>query len=418
MIALLIVLILLAAAAVVYWVLLSRAYAQVSRADEVHEVKTSDLWTICLYRYMPENGDGEPVLLCHSALANHFNFALPDENALVDVLTKQGYDCWAIELRGAKSSIPPYGRRRWAATMDDYLLRDLPAAIEYIQKVTRYAKVHCVGHSMGGMLLYAYQVAYGPNQIASAATLGAPPGFEGKGLHNPKILLAFHALCPPVFYYVLRGLTPLLCKVRPKSRFVPVNWDNLHPEIDAGAFFNVLEPAPPTVAKALCSWGTGEEWHMQDGEIDVAAGLKTLRAPLLALFGAADPLIPGSRAESFFKDLPGKDKKYLMLSERNGHAADYNHVDLAFGRESVKDVFEPIVEWIKQHPCLEQVKPADLVEKAEDSMRAVAAEQKGPARKRRAAPKKKAAAKKKPAAKKKTTAKRKPAAKDRANPPE
>jgi len=402
---LVVVLILVIAAAVGYWIVLSRKYSKYPRADEIHEVKTGDLWSVLLYRYKPKSGDGEPVLLCHSAVANQFNFTEPPGNSLVDVLVKEGFDCWAIELRGSRSSAPPYVRRRWAVSMDDYLAHDLPAAVKHIRQQTRYAKVHWVGHSMGGMLLYAYVAAHGPGPIASAATLGAPPGFEGVRFRNPQALLFLHGLCPVAFDYLLRGLTPLLTWLRPRTRLVPINWDNVHPDIGAATFFNLLEAPPPNAAKELASWAAGKPWHMLDDAVDVEAGLKNLRVPLLAIFGAADPLAPVANAEAFFAALPGRDKKFLMLSAKNKKKADYNHADLAFGKNSVKDVFEPIADWFKKHPCAQQVSAEDLAGKAEDSMRA-AGEQRKKAAGKKTTKKKTAAKKKKRASKKKTAAKK------------
>lgn len=401
MITVIVVLVLVAAAAVGYWIWLSRNYALPCRADEIHTVKTDDLWQIQLYRYLPKKGEGEPVFLCHSAVANHLNFDVPEGESLVDVLTGKGFECWAIELRGTKSSIPPYGRRRSDATMDDYLLQDLPAALEYIRHETRYSNLHWVGHSMGGMLLYAYALIHGAREIAGAATIGAPPGFDGVRFRSPRLLLMAHRLCWPVFNYVVRGLSPILTWLRPKFGFVPVNWANVSPEIGTRVFFNLLEMPPPKVAETLARWASTNDWRVQNDAIDVIAGLKRLDAPLLAIFGAGDPLTPVAKAEAFVKALPGRDKKCLVLSEKHGNAADYNHVDLVFGRESAKEVFTPIAEWLAKHPCVRHVAAADLTGQAESSMRATAAAAKsGSAEKR--APKKKRA-QRKPSAKKGAT---------------
>ena len=112
-------------------------------------VRTPDLWRVRLCRYRPRKGEGEPVFLCHSLLANQFNFTLPRGASLVDVLAESGYDCWVIDLRGARSSIPPFGRKRSQPTLDDYLLRDIPSALDFICRATGYRQVHWVGHSMG-----------------------------------------------------------------------------------------------------------------------------------------------------------------------------------------------------------------------------------------------------------------------------
>ena len=400
------------AIAFLYWMLLSSALSMPSGADEVYAVTTADLWEVRLYRYKPRQGGGEPVFLCHSAMANQFNFTSPAGASLVDTLVEDGYDCWIIELRGSRSSIPPFGRKRWSAVPDDFLLQDIPSALDFIRKKTGYDKVHWVGHSLGGMLLYAYELVHGRDWLASAATLGSPPGFAGVSFKTPHTILFLQRMCPPLIGFVMRGLSPLLLALRPRVGFVPVNWENVHPSVTARTFFNMLESPPPALAQELTFWAAHNLWRMNHDDVDVVEGLKTLRTPLLVFFGAADPLTPAATAEAFFKELPGRDKKMIMLGKGHDCSADYNHADLAFGRSGAEEVFRPIVEWFGKHPITERLKGKQDIEVA------FRVEQIAPRRAEglEEAPEsaKVRAASKKPAAKKKPSAKRKPAAKKKA----
>ena len=101
-------------AALACWDLFTSSYTLPLTSDEVHMVTTKDLWQVKLFRYLPKASrkkKGEPVLLCHGAASNQFNFVLPQSKSLVDALTGAGYDCWLIEFRGARSSVPPFGRK-------------------------------------------------------------------------------------------------------------------------------------------------------------------------------------------------------------------------------------------------------------------------------------------------------------------
>ena len=238
--------------------------------------------------------------------------------------------------------------------MDDYLLRDIPASLDFITKHTGFARVHWIGHSMGGMLLYAYVAAFGAEKVAAAATLGAPPGFDGVNFQTPHAVFWLQRLCPPLFQYILKGITPLLNVWKPRFRFVPVNWDNIHTDVTPRTFFNVIEAIPPRAAQELAGWATTKTWRMRNGELDVLASLKKLQIPIFAIFGGADALTPGQNARAFFEALPADYKKMLILSKESGYAEDYDHVDLAFGKNGVADVFEPIAEWLKKHPIAKQ----------------------------------------------------------------
>ena len=353
----LLVLLVLAAAACGYWFWLKSHYAVPDWANEIHRVTCGDLWTICLWRYRNEGKPGEPVLLCHGFGGNRFNFTYPREACIVNTLVQNGYDCWVIELRGCRSSKPPFGRTRNDATADDYVNQDLAAAIQAIRRATGYERVHWVGHSMGGMLLYAYQLSFGTAHLASGTTLASPPGFEGVPYGSPKALLFLLQYARPVLNTVTRALTPLLTILKPKVAVFPVNYENLHPKADGRLFFNVIELPAVGVAGAFDFWVANKVWTMDSGRLDVAAGLGTLTVPLLAIYGKADPLVPLANAESFFNNLPGKDKKMIVFSEEAGHAADYSHGDLAFAVKGPEEVYTPIAKWLAAHKIREHYDP-------------------------------------------------------------
>ena len=391
------------------------SYVEPVRADEVHTVTTPDLWRIRLCRYKPASGAGEPVFLCHGFMSNQFNFAgLPDAS-MVDALVKKGYDCWVIDLRGNESSIPPFGRTLDQPTMDDYLLRDIPAAIKYIRRITGYAKVHWVGHSMGGMLLYAYDVVLGGAYLASGTTLGSPVGFEGVHLHRQLTLgvLYLRRMSRRFFRFLEWVFVRVGYLLKLKNELVPLDWDNMNPRVNEKMLSSMMEVPPVPVCREMLQAVETRSWRLKDGQVDVFAGLKDLRVPVFAIFGAGDPFVPIPTAETFFNALKGPDKKMLILSKANGHAANYSHVDLVYGKRCDHEVFDPIADWLRAHPISERL---DLeaeraaVEAARAGAPAAVLKDRGKPGKKAPA-KKKPVAKKTPAAKKASAAKRKPAPK-------
>ncbi len=377
-------LVVLTVLAVLYWRLLNRALARPTDADEIFEVTTDDLWKLRLYRYRSASAPNEPVVLVHSALANHRNFTTPGQMNLVKTLTARGYDCWVLELRGTRSSEPPHGRQPWEVVFDDYILHDLPAAVEAVTSVTGFDRVHYAGHSLGGMVLYAYCLIHQDPGIASAATLGAPPGFAQANIRPSYTLLGVYKTLPRFTAKLLRALTPLLALYRPGLRFLPLNWHTMHPGIGITDFFNLLDSQPPQVISQLAYWAESNTWHADHSQVDVLEGLRRLKLPLLAIFGQRDPFIAVETARAFFDGLPGIDKDLRILPE-------YSHCDLAFGRNGEQDVYEPVAEWFAAHPMAGTPAAKDSVKEK-------------PPRKRKAPAKKKAAAapKKTPARRKRT----------------
>lgn len=324
-------------------------------ADEVYAVTTEDGWKLRLFRHLPrEGGQGEPVLLCPGVVANHWEFELPSAGSLVDALTQAGYDCWILDPRGRRSSRPAIGQSYDDVAMDDWLNQDLPAAIDYVRVATRYDYVHYVGHSMGGMLLYAFNAAFGQDKIASGTTLASPVGFEGLGKRNYGPVVKALRLRSQV-EYIVRALAPLAMLFKLQASFLPINWSNLSPKVGARALYNMLELPSHRVGAELEFWVRQEIWRMNNDELDVAASLAEFDLPLLAIYAAADPLVPIHRARAFFEAIPHQDKRMIVLSRENGHSADYNHIDLVMGKRSWDEVYQPIIDWLREHPITARI---------------------------------------------------------------
>ena len=339
-----------AAVKVAYWFSIARLLSEEPLADEVHTVTTKDGWKIKLLRYRQREGEGgEPVFICHGFAANHWNFALPARDGLVDTLAERGYDCWVVDLRGNRTSVPPAGVSRHDATFDDYVLSDIPAALAFIREKTHCDKVHWVGHSMGGLLLYAYEATHGSDELASGTTLGAPPGFKGVAVSRQRRLLSFARRYPAIAEVYLRALAPLVPIFKLRTSLLPVNWDNMQKDVGPRAFFNLVELPPPSVAETFIDAGVFQFLGVKDNSVDILAKLDGLRTPLLVIHGVLDPIATVENVRAFFDQLPSTDKRRLELSVANGHSADYDHVDLAFAVNGLEEVYAPIAEWIEAH---------------------------------------------------------------------
>jgi polyhydroxyalkanoate synthase len=333
-----------------YFLLLLLRYPDPVHADEVHTIPTEDVWQIRLYRRRPRGGKGEPILFCHSLSSNHLNFEIPRGESIVDVLSEAGYDCWTFDTRACRSAIPPRGTRKLSATLDDVLLKDLPAAVAFIKEKSGFDRVHWVGHSLGGMLLYAYVLKFGPDDIASAVTFGAPPGFKHTRLPSRTLLTTVAPFTYGLMSFFFRGLIPVATVIHPKSDLIPINWDNAHPKLTNAELFYAVEMPMPRIGGELSGWASKGVWRMCADSLDVQERLPELDVPLFAVFGGADPLIPQEAAESFFTSLRTKDKKLAVLSKHNGYSANYSHIELVFALNGREEVFDPVLAWIQAHP--------------------------------------------------------------------
>ena len=188
--------------------------------EAIHLVRTRDGCRIALYRYPASARRYEtPVLLCHGLGANRFNFDLGPEVSLARYLQQEGFEVWSMDLRGRGIPSRDPGatlRRGRTHVFDDYVSEDARAAIRHVLDETGASRVHWVGHSMGGLVLYAVLQGEEAESIASGVAIGSPGSFPhmdsafpvsvlfGLLRHLPRLHLAFLA----------SGLAPLIARVR------------------------------------------------------------------------------------------------------------------------------------------------------------------------------------------------------------
>ncbi len=337
-----------------YMTLLDSLYPEQLRTNEVLHLRTHDLWMLRLCRYRKSRASGEPVLFVHGLGANQHNFTNPENGCLVDYLSSKGYDCWTVDLRGTASSRPPFERSRNEVLLEDFFTEDLPAVIGHILKTTNYSKLHWVGHSMGGMLLYAYVQTHGSDQIASAVALGAPLDFSDAGKAVPAWLVKFGIRFPSVAGQLVRGSIPLLRLLRLSPPAFPLNRRNIPKRMHAGHFISMIEDPLPGLLRQVLRWMHGEKYVLCDGTLDIVKNLPSFPIPLLAFYGYKDPFVGYDRAKKVFDSILLEDKKAILCAKAQGFAEDYSHCDLAFSREAESEIFEPVARWLAEHSCVKQ----------------------------------------------------------------
>lgn len=334
-----------------YYFLLESMYPERIRTNEKHYVTTSDLWQIRLCRHRAGRIQGEPVLLVHGFCSNQTLFAEPPQQCLVDYLVNRGFDCWCVELRGTRSSRVPFGQDLDAVCMEDYLLKDLPAAVKHIQRITGHAQVHWVGHSMGGTLLYAYAQYHGTEAVASGVTLGSPVDASGRdGLHFPNVSTRFARFWPSGAAYLFRAYVPLGIKLGFGS-WISANFDNLASGAGTHLFFNMFERPSTRALEQIIALLSQESYTFMDGKLDLREGFKSMELPLLLFCGQKDPFLTVRSAQDLAACLPRRQHMLRVLSVNHGCTADYAHIDLLVGKDAARDVFEPIADWMAAHPA-------------------------------------------------------------------
>ncbi len=132
--------------------LLSAGEAALAYDLRTETATTRDGLTLVFKRY--RNQGGVPVILAHGFGTNHAEFDLPSRS-FARFLADRGYDVWIANFRGCGSN-GYESDRAIGYSFDEVMALDAPALVEKVRAATGGARPFWVGHSMGGMVAYAY----------------------------------------------------------------------------------------------------------------------------------------------------------------------------------------------------------------------------------------------------------------------
>ncbi len=327
-------------------------------SDEIVHAETEDGWRIAMHHYRPAPGTsahGTPVVVSHGISANERTWSLDEEKSFPRYLAERGWDVWAIDLRGVGHSDTPslFNDKSWNYDFDDYVTRDVPAVIDEVLRRTGAPRVHWVGHSMGGMIMYGYVSRYGDAKLKTVTTVGSPVRFTGYAGY-----LAWAQEMAPAFRDYLftvpeRAFIPGIAvfggAFRTRAEYLVWNYDNLSPESARLIMYNGTANMAGGVLRSLAGPFTGAPFASRDGAIDYLAGLSRLTVPLHVVGGIADNLGTIAAITPAFDAAASTDKRLRIFARANGDSHDYGHVDLTVGDNAPREVYPELETWLRSH---------------------------------------------------------------------
>lgn len=320
--------------------------------------RTADGWKIALHRYEPRANarTGQaPVLLCHGLGANRYNLDAPGRLSMARWLCKRGYDCWVIELRGAGRSSKPklYNRKRFDWTFDDYVHHDIPAALARIAEISGHKQVHWVGHSMGGMVAYAYLMTH-DNDVVRSLTAIASPSFAhtahpvlDRVVHLRKLLY----MLPKIPYGKPMGmlLVPFMPFFKPTFGRLFGNPKNLSTRDLQRLVVVTPTDLPPSLIIQFGDWYAGRGFTDRYRSVDFYRSMHRIDVPSLIIAGTLDSLTPPEDMRYVFDNIGAEDKRFIAFGKDSGCQEEYGHIDLVLGRHAAEEVFPHVLDWLDTH---------------------------------------------------------------------
>lgn len=249
---------------------------------------------------------------------------------------------------------------------DNYLEEDLPAAMEYIRMHSKIkdGKLLMIGHSMGGILLYALLskcASQGSNcGLAAIVTLAASIDYTTSD-SSLKILLPLadpaQALNVPVV-----PLGALMTAAFPLTSRPPyvLSWlntqvsaqDMMLPELYEKLVLNNFCTIPAKVILQLTTAFREGGLRNRAGTFSYKDNLHKCDVPVLALAGDQDLICPPEAVYETVKLIPASKVSYQVFGKPDG--PHYAHYDLVGGRLVTNEVYPCIIEFLCCHDELKE----------------------------------------------------------------
>ena len=322
----------------------------------IHHPVTRDGFKLTIEHFPPiaKIKRNYPVIICHGLLSNRNYWKAKEEQSLVSMLQRAGYDVWLMDLRGRRDAGDTgwwFGNKTFTYNVDDYVKDDVDTALSFVLKKTGAEKVNWMGHSMGGMVAYARIGHYKENRIANLVTYGSPTVF----VPLSRVLMTWNNAAPGM---IIIPSVPIKMAAQWGSLapiFIPSQFRVMlyHPE-NTGyqmerklMWFATNDIAKPEAKQFLYSLNAGE-LVSAGGGFSYFEELPNIKIPVLTIGGRRDHLAdPASVRASW--DKIGSDDKTLMLLERAaGFTDDYGHTDMVMGLHAHKEVHPKVIEWLNK----------------------------------------------------------------------
>ncbi len=332
------------------WVLVVRRYYRVRGAPPVLlKARCSDGWKIgVFYRAAARRRFREPVLLCHGLAANHFNFDFEPPFSLAHALSDWGFDCFSIDLRGARASRQSAWRLPRNYCVDDHIRFDAPALLDLALGETGAAQAFWLGHSLGGLIGLAAAEGERAGQLRGLVSLGAPLFFNYDRPLKRAVRFGLAAAWPYRFRQELFSiaLAPFLGHVVLPFSDVIVYPRHIPARVQRKLYAQLITSVSRGVLAQLWDWIEQNSFRSFNRQVDYREGMRGLGQPTLMIGGSRDRLAPPSSVQWAFELVGGADKTLKIFGREYGDSHEYGHGDLIFGERAPREVFPLIADWL------------------------------------------------------------------------
>ncbi len=336
------------------------------KASESHFFSTRDGWEVALHRYPAKRRRfSVPVILFHGMGSNERGWSLGGVAGWVGQLHRAGYDVWTCSWRGEGRSRPRFAdvRYAWGWPVQAWIEEDLPALWGGVLRVTGSPKVHCVGHGLGGRLLFeALKVRANPTVLTCTLLgVGKAPKIPASRWFGRMEWLFFWPYFPWSGLAIgLRVILWAVCRLRGwKWGFAETRSPNI--ALMRRWLLAGTEPISGPLLRQWLLWqgksrgflGEMEEQGSRaiglvDGDANSDGKEMASQARWLFVVGDRDLIAPLESVERLLGELRGGQKQAICLPLNDSiHAMHYSHLDLLLSPALQDDFFPLWLRWLE-----------------------------------------------------------------------
>ena len=343
-----------------------------------YNTKTKDGWVLSVKRFLKDDINADnvkaAVILCHGFNINAKFWDLDKRSSFARFLANNDYDVWVPCLRGSGNSSKtflanlrgilkfeltkmhrsiiraPFNITKFSWTMDDHIYYDAPAIINLVRKKSGFDKLYWVGHSMGGTIMFAYLETEGQSKIAgfvpiaSMMTIPDPLNPRLQTIANRKSLATASLIINTSMASRLRNLTFGIIK-HPTEDLL-IKKENMYSDVVRRFFNTAIDDTSPGIVSQFSNSLRAGEIKSADLSYSYTDNVKLVKVPILVIGTGNDGFMDEKSTRYAFDEVSSKDKDIVIFSKENGYSTDYGHCDLIIGKNSEKEVYPVISNWL------------------------------------------------------------------------
>lgn len=269
---------------------------------------------------------GRPMILVHGLAEDGRSFYSQKGRGLGWFMAKQGFDVYALDLRGKGKSWPSL-KPRSLEGLHHNIVEDLPAVAKSIERKRGPIAPIWVGHGWGSVLICAAHARF-PEEMPAQAMVhfGARRRFDVQGWRawfTHKLLF--------------RGLLPLACGI---SGVLPAKALKLGSSDESSQSF-----------KDSLYWSDSASWSDPCDQFDYGQAVAAVQWPPSLYFCCEKDRLsaPATECRRFIADLGAHDGRLIVLSESSGNTQDYGFVEMLTHKDAEQDHFQDAYSWLLEH---------------------------------------------------------------------